>query len=110
MKHRVRMILTILGSLAALSVFMIAFQFIQSSGVATGQSVPATGGLKMTVTGVTINSSNIPEVSFTLADAKGSPLKIADLDANAIRFDIVVQKLNADSGAIPIGRPMSRRR
>ncbi|MDO8669905.1 MAG: OmcA/MtrC family decaheme c-type cytochrome [Dehalococcoidia bacterium] len=97
MHHRVRMILTLLGAVAALVIFVVAFQFIQSARVATSESTPASEGVQLTVTSASIPGDRKPVVSFSLTDSKGSPLRLSDLDGNP-SFTIAVLQQESGTG------------
>ncbi|MBI2864157.1 MAG: OmcA/MtrC family decaheme c-type cytochrome [Chloroflexi bacterium] len=98
MHHRVRTILTIVGSIVTLSLFMVVYQLVHSNSVVNGESTPATGGVKLAITSASIPGDRKPVVSFKLTDAKGSPLRLTDVDANSLRFDIAVLKQETGTG------------
>jgi OmcA/MtrC family decaheme c-type cytochrome len=56
------------------------------------QSV-ADGGLKAEITGVAIPADRRPVVTFKIADAKGKPLDLEDLDPNSVKFTIAALKV-----------------
>src|SRR3990172_8219761 len=97
MQQRVRMVLALVGSIAALLIFMLAFQFIQSANVAKGESTAIGPGLKLSITGASIPGDRKPVVSFKLTDDSGTPLRLSDLDGNP-SFTIAVLKQEADTG------------
>ncbi len=63
-------------------------------GAAGAAAIILTDGVVAKITGVTIGADRKPVVSFTLADGKGQPLKISDLDGYP-SFTIAYVKVDA---------------
>lgn len=78
-----------LALLAASTTVVLAAVFLvvsQSSPVASGDNPPATGGVKLKIAAASIPADLKPVVNFSLTDAKGSPLKLSDIDDGGLRF------------------------
>ncbi|MBI5300748.1 MAG: OmcA/MtrC family decaheme c-type cytochrome [Chloroflexi bacterium] len=60
-------------------------------------SVAPGAGLKMEITKVEIPADNKPVVTFKLTDDRGNLVKVADLDANSLRFGIAKINLDKDT-------------
>jgi OmcA/MtrC family decaheme c-type cytochrome len=79
------------------SLFIILALTLAAAPAAHGQSAPD-GGLKAEITAVAIPANRRPVVTFKIADAKGRPLDLEDLDPNSVKFTIAALTV-AKSGA-----------
>jgi len=73
-----------LAASTALIILGAAALLASQSLVALGADT--SGGVKLKITGASIPSDLRPKVSFTLTDAKGSPLRVSDVDQGGLRF------------------------
>jgi len=69
------------------SLFLILSLTFATAPAAHGQSAPESG-LKAEITAVAIPANRRPIVTFKIADAKGKPLDLEDLDPNSVKFTI----------------------
>ena len=69
------------------SLFLILALTLATAPAAHGQSAPD-GSLKAEITAVAIPANRRPIVTFKIADAKGKPLDLDDLDPNSVKFTI----------------------
>jgi OmcA/MtrC family decaheme c-type cytochrome len=82
-----------------LSVLMITLVFsLATPSAARSQSGP-NSGLKADITSVSISVNRRPVVTFSVADAKGKPLDLEDLDPNSVKFTIAALKAGKSGGS-----------
>jgi len=77
--------------------FIILF-LAAATPTADGQ-IPASGGFKAEITGVTIPADRRPLVNFTVSDANGKPLDLHDLDPQSVKFTIAALKTDKNGAA-----------
>ncbi|MBI4321512.1 MAG: OmcA/MtrC family decaheme c-type cytochrome [Chloroflexi bacterium] len=88
----------VFGAILGVSILAAVVMVIaQSSAVATGAANPAGDGVVLKITGISIPDDLKPVVSFTVTDAKGSPLSLADFDEGGLRFILAAIKTDPET-------------
>ena len=92
-----RRIAVLASAVAFVALAAAAFVVSQSSPVASGSTNPAGDGVSLKITGTSIPTDLKPVVSFTLTDAKGSPLRLSDVDDGGLRFLIAAIQVDPET-------------
>ncbi|HEX9444989.1 MAG TPA: OmcA/MtrC family decaheme c-type cytochrome, partial [Candidatus Binatia bacterium] len=75
--------------------FLISALVLWTAPSARAQGAPD-GGIKAEITGVAIPGNRRPVVTFQVADAKGKPLDLDDLDPKSVKFTIAALAIAKD--------------
>lgn len=77
------------------ALLLISALVLWAAPAARSQGAPG-GGLKAEITGVAIPGDRRPVATFKVADLKGKPLELDDLDPGGVRFTIAALKIGKD--------------
>ena len=84
------------STVASICLATAALLLFTPSPLAFGAIAPG-DGITLKITGTSIGADLKPVVSFTLTDVAGNPLRLADADANSIRFTIAAIRNDPDT-------------
>ena len=82
-----RRFVCVASSIVLIALAAVALLASQTSLIAFGADAPSSG-VKLKIVAASIPADLIPEVTFTLTDASGGPLRVADADTGGLRFMI----------------------
>ncbi|MBI4491561.1 MAG: OmcA/MtrC family decaheme c-type cytochrome [Chloroflexi bacterium] len=78
--------IAILAASVIVATAAVAILYLWDPPLATSQVAGSAGGVQLKILSASIPADRKPVVTFTLADAGGNPLRIAELDQGGLRF------------------------